>query len=275
MEKFLTGDELNSEIGKIIERAENQLIIISPFIKLHERTKDKLKSKIEDDKLEIIIVFGKNEDDKNKSFPADDINFFKTFPNIEVRYEKRLHAKYYANDNYAIMTSMNLYDFSLNNNIEFGIQTKATLIGNFVDKVTGDSLDTRAFNFFMEVIENSEVYFKREPKYKSGWLGLSSDYINSETTVDKFDLTFKQKTDFVDLRKSTIPGYCIRTGHKIKFNPKRPFTAEAYKEWVKFKKQDYAEKYCHFSEEPSRGETNYLRPILKKNWIKAKEIHKF
>ena len=273
MANFLTGDELNSEIGKIIERAEEELIIISPFIKLHGRTKDKLKLKIEDDKLEIIIVFGKNEDDKNKSFTTDDINFFKAFPNIEVRYERRLHAKYYANENYAIMTSMNLYDFSLNNNIEFGIQTKAT--GNFVDKVTGDSLDTRAFHFFMGVIDNSEVYFKREPKYKSGWLGLSSDYINSETTVDKFDLTFKQKTDFVDLRKSIITGYCIRTGQKIKFNPKRPFTTEAYKEWAKFKKQDYAEKYCHFSGEPSNGETNYLRPVLKKNWIKAKEIFKF
>ena len=62
---------------------------------------------------------------------------------------------------------------------------------------------------------------------------------------------------------------------EIKFNPKRPFTTEAYKEWAKFKKQDYAEKYCHFSGEPSNGETNYLRPVLKKNWIKAKEIFKF
>ena len=51
MAKFITGDELNSEIGKIIERAEEQLIIVSPYIKLHERIKDKLKFKIESDKL--------------------------------------------------------------------------------------------------------------------------------------------------------------------------------------------------------------------------------
>lgn len=275
MAKFLTGDELNSEIGKIIDQADEQLIIVSPFIKLHDRTKDKLRLRIEDDKLEIILVFGKNEENLNKSLSVEDLAFLKTFSNIEIRYEKRLHAKYYANESSAILTSMNLYDFSQNNNIEFGILTKATLVGNFVDKVTGDSLDQKAFDYFMSVVENSELYFKREPKYKSGWLGLSSDYANSEVIIDKFDTAFKSPTNYVDQRKSKIPGYCIRTGKTIKFNPKRPFTAEAYKEWAKFKNPDFKEKFCHFSGEPSNGDTNLLKPILKKNWTKAKEVHKF
>ncbi len=276
MARFIEGNELNSELEKIIERAEKELIIISPFIKLHERIKDKLRLKIDNESIEIIVVFGKNHDDKNKSFSLEDINFLKTFPNIEIRYEKRLHAKYYANENSAILTSMNLYDFSMNNNIEFGILTKKdSLIENFVGKVAGDSLDESAFNHFIGVIDNSELYFKREPKYKSGWLGLRSDYTGSETITNKFDSSFKQNGDFVDLRKSTIPGYCIRSGQKIKFNPKRPFTSESFAEWVKLKKQDHPETYCHFSGEPSNGETNYLRPVLKKNWIKAKEQHKF
>ena len=33
---------------------------------------------------------------------------------------------------------------------------------------------------------------------------------------------------------------------------------------------DYLEKYCHFSGEPSNGETSFNKPILKKNWKKAK-----
>lgn len=38
---------------------------------------------------------------------------------------------------------------------------------------------------------------------------------------------------------------------------------------------DYKEKYCHFSGEPSNGETSVNKPILKKNWKKAQNIHGF
>jgi len=47
---------------------------------------------------------------------------------------------------------------------------------------------------------------------------------------------------------------------------------EAFKSWSKYGDPDYAEKFCHFSGEPSNGETSVSRPILKKNWKKAKEI---
>jgi hypothetical protein len=47
---------------------------------------------------------------------------------------------------------------------------------------------------------------------------------------------------------------------------------DAFKSWSKYGDPDYAEKYCHFSGEQSNGETSVNRPILKKNWKKAKEI---
>ena len=65
-------------------------------------------------------------------------------------------------------------------------------------------------------------------------------------------------------------GYCIRTGAEIPFNVEKPLSYEAYKSWSKYSDKDYAEKYCHFSGEPSHGETSVSKPIMKKNWIKAK-----
>ena len=109
MAKFLTGNELNSELEKILEGAEEQIILISPYIKLHDRYASTLRTKLNNHKLEITIVFGKNEDDMSRSMKQDDFNFFKEFPNIQIRYEKRLHAKYYASESAAILTSMNLY----------------------------------------------------------------------------------------------------------------------------------------------------------------------
>ncbi len=98
MAEFLTSSDLNSAMEGIFESAENQLLLISPYIKLHERYKSILKSKLQNHKLKITVVFGKNEDDVSKSVKIEDINFFTEFPNIEIRYEKRLHAKYYANE---------------------------------------------------------------------------------------------------------------------------------------------------------------------------------
>ena len=107
MAKFLTGNELNSELEKILERADEQIVLISPYIKLHERYASTLKTKIDNPNLQITVVFGKNEEDLSKSMKQEDFMFFKQFPNIEIKYEKRLHAKYYANEQAAILTSMN------------------------------------------------------------------------------------------------------------------------------------------------------------------------
>ena len=60
MAKFVKGNGLNAEIESIFDDAEVQLTIISPFIKLHKRFKDSLKSKINNPKLEVQLVGSTN-----------------------------------------------------------------------------------------------------------------------------------------------------------------------------------------------------------------------
>jgi hypothetical protein len=43
--------------------------------------------------------------------------------------------------------------------------------------------------------------------------------------------------------------------------------------WSKDEDEENPEMYCHFSGEFSPGETSYSKPILKKHWKKAKEVH--
>ena len=94
MAKFISDSSVNAEIEKLLKESENQLVLISPFIQIHERLKYFLNQKLELPNLEILIVFGKNEDNVSKSLSKDDLEFLKRFPNIEIRYNKRLHAKY-------------------------------------------------------------------------------------------------------------------------------------------------------------------------------------
>ena len=273
MAKFIKNSEINSELEKLIENADSQLILISPFIKMHDRVKSLLKRKIENPQLEVTVIFGKNPENKEKSINAEDLSFLKELPNIEIRYEERLHAKYYANDDSAILTSMNLYDFSQNNNVEFGILTKATFLGSYLN--IGDPIDKEAYEFANEIIESSLLMFEKRPIKEKRRLYGQKFSGESEVVVDNIDSNFRPKENIKKSKPVTLQGYCIRTGQNIKFNPERPFTYKAYKDWAKFENPEYPEKYCHFSGEPSNGNTSQKHPILKKNWQKAKEVHNF
>lgn len=296
MAKFLTGNELNAELEKIFERADQQIILISPFIKLHDRFISVLRTKKDNPKLDIVIVFGKNEEDLSRSMKQEDFNFFKEFPNIQIRYERRLHAKYYANESSAILTSMNLYTYSLDNNIEAGVMTKVTLLGslasNLMNNVTGeDSFDNQAWEYFKRVIEQSDLLFEKVPEYESELLGFRKKYKGSRIVVDNLSEFFKDKSKFESkyrkepteyknkLDENSRPskrhtgGYCIRTGVEIPFNIEKPMCYEAFKSWNK--NPDNQENYCHFSGEPSDGMTSVNKPILGKNWNQAKALHGF
>lgn len=284
MAKFLKGNELNSELEKVFEDAESQLVLVSPYIKLHDRYKSALLTKIDNPDMEITILFGKNEDDLSKSMKQDDFDFFKQFPNIKIKYEKRLHAKYYANETRAILTSMNLYGFSQNNNIEAGVLMESSLKGSITG---GNELDSSSWDYFSVVLEQSELLFDKKPVFEKKNLLSSRKYIKSEIEVDKLSDFFKNvsykkvykkkeptasKTEI--LTKIENSGFCIRTGTEIPFNVEKPMNYDAFKMWNKYKDADYSEKYCHFSGELSNGQTSVNKPILNKNWKKAKEKFK-
>ena len=279
MAKFVKGNGLNAEIESIFDDAEVQLTIISPFIKLHKRFKDSLKSKINNPKLEVQLVFGKNESNKSKSLSSEDFEFFKQFANVRIYYEPRLHAKYYANQTAAVLSSMNLYEYSQNNNIEFGIVTQREMgLDRLKEKVMGVELDNDAWQYFNSVVEGSELLYFNEPVYESNMLGLSKKYIRSEVRVDLLtDELSKEKPNKPAEVESVKPttdskdGYCIRTGERIPFDLTKPYADKAFKSWSRFKNVDFAEKFCHFSGEPSEGKTTMAKPILGKHWKAAKK----
>jgi hypothetical protein len=154
----------------------------------------------------------------------------------------------YINENEAIITSMNLYEFSQMNNNEMGI---------YVSKDSDGDL-------FISVLEEAQRL-----------LTVSEEI---RITVQKVDSHQKEKRESKPTQKNDKDkpmGYCIRTGIQIPFNIEKPLSPEAYKIWNEYADPYYKEKYCHFSGEPSNGETSVSKPILKKNWKKAQQVHGF
>lgn len=271
MPQFLTGTELSAKIESIINNAKVNVILISPYIKLSPNIKRTLSDLKSNPNISLLIVFGKNDGDYFKSISRDDFEYLKSFPNLEIKYEPDLHAKVYMSEKEIILSSMNLYDYSQSNNIEFGVYGAASLTNLLTTHLIGESFDEQAVSYFGKVVENAKTLYLIEPEFEKGGVFSSGKYMNSTIVVDELSGANAEIHRGPKGNGSTnrSKGFCIRTGVEIPFNPKQPFSKKAFESWNRFKDENYAEKYCHFSGEPSNGETSFAKPILKKNWAKA------
>ncbi|MFZ2629616.1 MAG: phospholipase D family protein [Rugosibacter sp.] len=114
MAKFLNTSATNYFLEELIKDAKDRLILISPFLKLNDRMKELLADKNRL-KIDVRIVYGKSE------LQPEEINWLKELTYIRTSFCKNLHAKCYLNEEFCIITSLNLYEFSQVNNNEMGV----------------------------------------------------------------------------------------------------------------------------------------------------------
>ncbi|MBE98866.1 hypothetical protein [Flavobacterium coralii] len=287
MSEFLTGKKLGDKIYDIIWNAEKILLIVSPYVKLDSYFKKIFDKHENNSGLHIILVFGKNETEVKRSMNKEDFDYFKKFPNISIVHVPNLHAKYYGNETCGIVTSINLYDYSFLNNIEFGVFS-TTNHSFFSSK---NNYDDEAFHTCLQLAnDNTAVFIKRpQYEYKKVLLLSSKNFIGSKVLHDSTEYYYSFKRGNYEIKRmddfpseievngnskyeerpereevSNKPqfGYCIRTGEKIPFNPKQPLSKEAWRVWSEFGNLDFPEKFCHKTGEKSYGKTSMRNPIL-------------
>jgi len=244
MAKFLNTSGVSYHLEELIKGTKDRLILISPYLQFADRIKEHL-SNLNLLKRDIRIIYRENK------LQLEENNWLENQIGIRTSLCKSLHAKCYINENEAIITSMNLYAFSQQNNNEMGIH---------ISKVD----DTELYNATLEeaqrlltISEEIRVTIKKVTQ-------------DTPPKIEKKSVEIKPSSYSKSLVKQT--GYCIRTGALIPFDVEKPMSFESFKSWSKYSDPSYAENFCHFSGEPSGGETSLSRPILKKNWKKAKEI---
>ena len=242
MAKFINTRKAVSEIEDLIRNAEEKLVLVSPYLKLSKDFKELLSYRNSKDKI-TTVIFGKQE------LKPDEMKFLQGLRFVILKYNEDLHAKCYLNDDKMVITSLNLYEFSMANNKEMGV---------LIDK--NDPSDTQLFDEACKEVDyinqTSQRFDLNVPKP-----GSSNRSDNNKTKERKTSNTAIEHI-----------GYCIRTGVEIPFNIEKPMCKEAFKSWNKYGDPDYPEKFCHFSGEASNGETCMSKPILKKNWKKAQEL---
>lgn len=239
MAKFLNTTGVSYHLEELIKSTKDRLILISPYLQFNERIKEHINN-LNIQKKDIRIIYRENK------LRPDENNWLSNQIGVRTSICKNLHAKCYINEVEAIITSMNLYEFSKLNNNEMGIH---------VNKTQDEELYNSIFSEAQRLLTISDE------------IRVTVQKVVSQDTEKKMVKQVEAKP--ISDKKT---GFCIRTGQPIPFNTEKPLALEAFKMWSQFGDPNYPEKFCHFSGEPSNGETTVARPILYKNWKKAKEV---
>jgi len=191
MAKFLETQTISSELLKLIKEAKDKIILISPYLRVNPQIQERLKTKsLSGTMSEIVMIYGKTE------LKSSELEWMKTIKDLKVIEKVNLHAKCYLNEDKAIICSMNLHDYSQQNNIEMGLM------------ITKEQ-DKDAYNELIEEINNIKVNGNRKDPstFKSFDLNHENESENIVESVDNVDnkkrdeLSMEQKMKFEALKE--------------------------------------------------------------------------
>lgn len=114
MPQFVNTQGISHYLNEILDKSSEKIIIVSPFVRMNEMLINRLKYLDRNRKLIYFIV----QTGKIREF---DMKVLSELTNIRLYENKNLHAKCYMNEKIAIISSMNLYEYSQQNNIEYGV----------------------------------------------------------------------------------------------------------------------------------------------------------
>lgn len=130
MAKFLNTTGVSYHLEELMKNTKEKLILISPYLQFNERIKEHIIN-LNIQKRDIRIIFRENK------LQFEENNWLESQLGVRTSLNKNLHAKCYINESEAIITSMNLYEFSQLHNNEMGI---------YISRID----DTKLFNETLE-----------------------------------------------------------------------------------------------------------------------------
>ena len=219
--QIISNHHISPAILDLIGEAKSKLTLVSPYVKPWGHLESALMEAVSKG-VQIHLIFRADQVDEYKYSLEKLVRM-----GIQLSAVENLHAKIFLSDHAALITSMNLYDFSSANSEEIGIS------------ITDQSLLNQTRDF-VKTLEHKAFPVKK-------------------SLVDKISDGIAFVSDVKRGLKNE--GNCIRCGVTIEFNPDRPMCPKCYKSWSKYKNPDFTEKYCHDCGQPYK--TSIARPQCK------------
>ncbi len=219
MVRFLTTTRISAELEDLIKNAKKDITLISPYIKVNQRLRDFIQD-VNQHGVRFTIIYGKRD------MRPEEKEWIDHLAPAEIGFVENLHAKCYLNENTAIITSMNLYEFSQQNNDEMAIQ---------VDRKEDPGL-------YQEINDETKRLLRKSTERES----------RSPAAPEN------------EVQKITTNGYCIRCHDSIPLVPDKPLCGKCYRNWARFANDDYPEDFCHRCGKENK--TSVAKPLCLPCW---------
>jgi len=229
--------QIQSEIIDIIKDAKDYCFVVSPYYQpWHQLVKALELAAVEEKR--IFFLF-RDDQHENRDIRALNEEF-----GFDVFFIKNLHAKLYLNEREGLISSMNLYDYSKENNFEIAYKITSSHEAREIAKsvILGEMLKVWATGClrgrYIAELENDEFEPGR-PKKKA----ISQAYNNANTHSNRHQ----------------EDAYCIRCRERIPGNVNKPYCQGDFQVWSQYQNYEYVESYCHRCGKPS--ETSMGKPL--------------
>ncbi len=229
MARFLTTRGTTSEIERIINDAQDNLVLITPYIKIPDSLFQNL---VAADKRGVKTTLIQRKSDLERDV-QDQLRQLK---HAKVYVLDNIHAKCYFNEQSMVITSLNLYDFSEQNNREMGVL--ATRQDD--EEVFKEAVREAEMMVSLAKPYDSLQTISTQPSPKAG------DKVKQTQRETKEGLGTTLLRGFADILLDKVglgQGYCIGCKARIDFDEYKPFCLDCYKQWAKNKAQKAS--YCH------------------------------
>ncbi|OIQ27149.1 MAG: hypothetical protein BM564_13340 [Bacteroidetes bacterium MedPE-SWsnd-G2] len=237
MAHLVTDRELRHSIEVTISGSRDFLVVVSPYIDIDEDIK-KAFLKLHKDTLKVIVYRVSDKSTNQSGITEDSRQFLRGLPNIEFVSVKNLHAKFFMNDDYTVIASMNLTSSS-NHNYEVGVE-----IDNKKDfEMAKDCIEY----LFYEVLASDDSDISKERLKNILSKQLFSLVINPNEVKINGEQIDVNKFKSMHEQCNVKHGYCIRCeSTNIDFYPKNPLCPKCFTEWSIYRNSNYEEKHCHW-----------------------------
>ena len=214
MAQFLRTAGVSHHLEEIIREADEFLLLISPYLSVSSRIQNDIRNKCGESQAIVNIIY------RHEKQSSDIESWLASIPNVFAAFCETLHAKCYMNEQEALITSMNLLEYSQVNNYEMGV-----LVSLDNDFELYRHIDEGA----SDIVRNSKIVYEPE------W--------NKDARLKR-----EQRRELADdILPGMLPklGFCLRCGTEIPCDVERPYCDSHYRIWARFKNENYEEKHCH------------------------------
>lgn len=225
----LSGIDILQRIVKLIGSAKSWLMLVTPYSDFYKvghvvRAIEGAAGR----GVSVAIVIRSNAD---RSTDETEILLRLRREGVDIKQIQDLHAKIYASESEAFVTSMNLTNYSATNSLEIGL--------HFTSRDEARPIR----EFLNEKIKPELKDWELKPSRPRKEPAVTPPPAPPASTSSAIAQPLASLVRYVIARATG--GFCIRCATEIDHDPSKPYCLTHYREWAEYENRDYVDKFCH------------------------------